>query len=320
MTLPLISIIIPVYNVEKYLQECLDSIVNQDACNYEVILIDDGSTDGSSKICDEYSDRYVQIKVIHKKNEGVSSARNAGLDVAKGEWIWFVDADDYVSDSSLPILSTTTQCDCDIIFHGLNRVLENGKIITENNDEEYELRKDDFLSSHSCYQNGMLLFSSKIIQDNSLRYSKDIKMGEDLEFQYKYLYYCKHPIAIPYNLYYIRERRESASRNSASVRNNMLGCHSILTNMISFLTSLSDKGTKWMGIRLAERLKVYMQSASFLTDVDSHEIQKNVRYFIRQYKALGYKQFNSITLNISKVNVRLYFALYKLLLRLKGIR
>ena len=316
----MISIIIPVYNVENYLQKCLDSIVDQDACNYEVILIDDGSTDGSSKICDEYSDRYVQIKVIHKKNEGVSSARNTGLDVAKGEWIWFVDADDYVSDSSLPILSTTTQCDCDIIFHGLNRVLENGNIIIENNDEEYELCKDDFLSTHSCYQNGMLLFSSKIIRDNSLRYSKDIKMGEDLEFQYKYLYFCKHPIAIPYNLYYIRERRESASRNNASVRNNMLGCHSILTNMISFLTSLSDKGTKWLGIRLAERLKVYMQSASFLTDVDSHEIQKNVRFFITEYKALGYNEFCNLPFVLSWIDVRLYYIAYKLLLKMSSRR
>lgn len=91
MSYPLISIIIPVYNVERYLRVCLDSIVNQRTNKYEVILIDDGSTDGSQKICDEYANRYTQVNVIHKKNEGVSSARNVGLDVAKGEWIWFVE-------------------------------------------------------------------------------------------------------------------------------------------------------------------------------------------------------------------------------------
>lgn len=317
---PLISIIIPVYNVEKYLRECLDSIVNQNASNYEVILIDDGSTDGSPKICDDYTDRYAKVSVIHRKNGGVSSARNAGLDVAKGEWIWFVDADDYVADSSLPILNTTTQCDCDTIFHGLNRVFDNRKIITGYHDEEIKLCKEDFLSSHSCYQNGMLLFSSKIIRDYHIRYSKDIKMGEDLEFQYKYLLHCKHPIAIPYNFYYIRERQGSASRSSVSVRNNMLGCQTILTNMISFITPLSDRGHKWMGIRLAERLKVYMQSASLLTDMDFHEVQKNVRFFVREYKALGYNEFAGLSFILSCIDIRLYYISYKLLLKKSNCR
>lgn len=314
---PLISIIIPVYNVENYLQECLDSIVNQDACNYEVILIDDGSTDGSSKICDEYTKYYPQVNVIHKNNRGVSSARNTGLDVAKGEWIWFVDADDYVADSSLLILSATTQCDCDLIFHGLNREFENGNLITEYHDEEYKLCKDDFLTSHSSYQNGMLLFSSKIIRDNDIRYSRDIKMGEDLEFQYKYLLYCNHPIAIPYNFYYIRERKGSASRSSVSLRNNLLGCQSILTNMIPFLTPLSDRGTKWMGIRLAERLKVYMQSAFLLSDMDWHEVQRNVRYFIIEYKKLGYNEFGSLIFILSWIDIRLYYIAFKLFLMKK---
>lgn len=315
---PLISIIIPVYNVEKYLRECLDSIVNQNASNYEVILIDDGSTDESPKICDEYAGRYAQVSVIHKNNCGVSLARNVGLDFAKGDWIWFVDADDYVADSSLLILSEVAQRDCDTIFHGLNRVFENGKIIIGYHDEEFKLCKDDFLSSRNCYQNGMLLFSSSIIRDYRIRYSKDIKMGEDLEFQYKYLLHCKHPIAIPYNFYYIRERQGSASRSSVSVRNNMLGCQAILTNMISFITPLSDRGHKWMGIRLVERLKVYMQSASLLADLDRHEVQKNVRFFIAEYKALGYKEFDGFEFTLMRIDVRLYFMAYKLLCKMRS--
>ena len=92
----LVSIIIPVYNAEKYLEECLESVVNQTYHNLEIILIDDGSTDKSGKICDEYAQKDSRIKVIHKQNEGISQARNIGIEMAKGEYIQFVDSDDYV--------------------------------------------------------------------------------------------------------------------------------------------------------------------------------------------------------------------------------
>ncbi len=94
--LPLISIIIPVYNVEKYLRECLDSVLAQTYKNLEVILIDDGSPDSCGKICDEYAAKDNRIKVIHQTNQGVSAARNVGLDAARGEYIGFVDSDDYI--------------------------------------------------------------------------------------------------------------------------------------------------------------------------------------------------------------------------------
>ena len=93
---PKISIIVPVYKVEKYLHRCLDSIVNQTFTDWECILIDDGSPDNSGIICDEYAQMDRRFKVIHQENKGVSAARNAGLDVAKGEWIGFVDSDDWI--------------------------------------------------------------------------------------------------------------------------------------------------------------------------------------------------------------------------------
>ena len=91
-----VSIIIPVYNVEKYLSKCLDSIINQSFKNFELLLIDDGSSDNSGKICDEYAMNDKRIKVIHKKNEGVSRARNIGIDLSKGRYIMFCDSDDFV--------------------------------------------------------------------------------------------------------------------------------------------------------------------------------------------------------------------------------
>ena len=96
MNNPLVSIIVPVYNVEKYLKKCVQSIINQTYKNLEIILVDDGSSDNSGKICDEFAQKDNRIKVIHKTNGGLSDARNAGLDVMSGEWVSFVDSDDFI--------------------------------------------------------------------------------------------------------------------------------------------------------------------------------------------------------------------------------
>ena len=103
----LISIIIPVYNVEEYIEQCIQSVINQTYKKLEIILIDDGSLDKSGKICDAYADRDKRIIVIHKENGGLSDARNKGIDIASGEYITFVDSDDYVEDSFIEDLYTT---------------------------------------------------------------------------------------------------------------------------------------------------------------------------------------------------------------------
>lgn len=93
---PLISIVVPVYNVKQFLTKCLNSIISQTYSNLEIIVVDDGSTDGSATICDDYAKKDKRISVIHKENGGLASARNAGIDVAKGTYIGFVDSDDYI--------------------------------------------------------------------------------------------------------------------------------------------------------------------------------------------------------------------------------
>ena len=92
----LISVIVPVYNVEKYLDKCINSLINQSYNNLEIILIDDGSTDNCGEICDKYALKDNRIKVIHKKNEGLSAARNLGISISKGDYIIFIDSDDWV--------------------------------------------------------------------------------------------------------------------------------------------------------------------------------------------------------------------------------
>ena len=100
----LISVIIPVYNVEEYIRTCLDSISSQTYSNLEIILVDDGSTDKSPGICDEYQERDSRFRVIHKKNGGQSSARNEALDIAKGEYVSFVDSDDWLESDMYEVL------------------------------------------------------------------------------------------------------------------------------------------------------------------------------------------------------------------------
>ena len=130
---PLISVIIPVYKVEKYLNKCIDSVLNQTYDNLEIILVDDGSPDNCGRICDEYAQKDSLIKVIHQENAGLPAARNAGIDVATGEYITFVDSDDYIHPEMVEILySNLVLTDVDISVCGF---------ISFNEGEEPEVKK-----------------------------------------------------------------------------------------------------------------------------------------------------------------------------------
>jgi glycosyltransferase involved in cell wall biosynthesis len=144
MNAPLVSVIVPIYNVELYLEKCLDSIINQTYKNLEIILIDDGSPDNCGKICDEYALKDKRIKVIHKSNGGQSSARNAGLDVAKGEYIAFVDSDDYIDLRSYEeLLDIALKEEADIVISNFYRIKKNGIFLHEKSLEG--LNKEEIL-------------------------------------------------------------------------------------------------------------------------------------------------------------------------------
>lgn len=123
--MPKISVIVPVYNAEKFLFRCIDSILNQTFKDFELLLIDDGSTDRSGDICDEYAKKDLRISVFHKRNGGVSTARNVGLDNARGEWICFIDSDDYISSN---YFSAVEKNDADIILFQNKRIHLDGSV------------------------------------------------------------------------------------------------------------------------------------------------------------------------------------------------
>lgn len=216
-----ISVIVPVYNVENVLHYCIDSILTQTFTDFELILVDDGSTDNSGKICDKYVEQDIRVKVIHKQNGGVSSARNAGIEVAQGEYICFVDSDDYLESNCLEVLIETkiSHADSDNIWCGFQTVGDyfknNKKITLAGNNKKY-----------SCLDlNGIMdlcekclvqppwnkLFSTNIIKENSLIFPLELSLGEDYIFNLRYLDCTNGKIAIVNKpLYdYLRDGKES---------------------------------------------------------------------------------------------------------------
>ena len=134
MNEPLISVIVPVYNVEKYLRTCVDSILVQSYSALEVILIDDGSTDGSPQICDQYAQQDPRIQVIHQKNAGLSAARNAGIDICRGEYLTFIDSDDFIHERFVELLlNACLSNNADIAVGDLERVPEDSVLVSYSN-------------------------------------------------------------------------------------------------------------------------------------------------------------------------------------------
>lgn len=307
----LISFIVPVYNVRDYLLECIKSIIVDHSPDIEVILIDDGSTDGSGDICDLYALEDTRIKVIHKRNEGVSIARNVGLEVATGKWIWFVDADDYIVDGSVSCLRRFMQIpQYDTIIHGLN-ILNGGEFQIQKNCKFTRDNKNAILKRIYCYQNGMILFSRNVISDNGLRFSPDIKMGEDLEFQYKYLINCSCPVSIGECYYVYRQREGSAIRNSATDYNNMCDCMAVSRNMLDYIIEHNVKSMDWLELRIQRMMKKSIQAAAKVERKRRGDIGSQLVSIVRQYDSIGFSMVADRTIRLACWSINLYFVLLR---------
>lgn len=183
---PLISVIVPVYNVEKYLDRCIESIVNQTYKNLEIILVDDGSPDNSLKMCDDWAKKDKRIKVIHKKNSGVSSARNAGMNKSKGEWITFVDADDYIEPTYVEdMLNKANETNSKYICCGYNKIYSNNLESINSAGTTKVLNSKEYIISLLNVQNGYGFVHMKLINKdiiNSVRFNETLTVGEDALF------------------------------------------------------------------------------------------------------------------------------------------
>lgn len=196
-----ISVIVPVYKVEKYLPKCLDSIINQTYKNLEIILVDDGSPDNCPKICDEYAKKDKRIRVIHKENGGVSVARNAAISVVKGDYITFVDGDDYIAvDMYEKMINKIKRDNSDVCICGFNKVYDGyTEIVVEENlkDLNYEKLLIGFISNEASkndniiYTNNIMGSACRVLYSretiNSHRFIEDLANCEDLLFNLEVL-------------------------------------------------------------------------------------------------------------------------------------
>lgn len=187
-----ISVIVPVYNVAKYLEKCVESIENQTYQDFEIILIDDGSSDGSEIICDELKEKYKNISVIHQSNSGVSSARNKGIDSAKGNYILFIDSDDNIETVMLEKLANAQKnYPNHIPVCGIRKVFPDfEKNCVVDASPFFLLNKKDFFVIQSAQMfNGPVnkLYSKKILDEKALRFNPDIRIGEDMIFNADYV-------------------------------------------------------------------------------------------------------------------------------------
>lgn len=205
----LISVIVPVYNAEKYLDRCIKSIISQTYQNFELILIDDGSTDNSLDICKGFASD--KITVIHKKNEGVSLARNKGIELSKGQFIVFCDSDDNISEDYLQTLYSCSANNPSLLpVSSINYIYENSDIIIRKSQED-TLKAEEF---HLLYQSGLFnspcnkMYQSKIIKENGILFNTNISVGEDAIFNLDYIKYIKGFFIIkkPLYNYYIKNQ------------------------------------------------------------------------------------------------------------------
>lgn len=235
----LFSIVVPVYNVEKYIGQCIESLVSQTYENIEIILVDDGSTDGSSDICDEYSKADKRVRVIHKQNEGVSKARNIGVDVARGRYIMFVDSDDFLSDKDViqnayDILKID---DADLVLFGYTKyypdinAFRSGSRFSKANiisGTISEMIIADLYAISPCCK----IIRKSLIDINQIVFQSDV-ISEDMEWSLRLALYVKRISVLKTDCYIYRQRDNSRShtlseKSILDLEENLESCKKLL--------------------------------------------------------------------------------------------
>lgn len=205
-----VSIIVPVYNTEQYLPRCIDSILSQSFSDFEMLLVDDGSTDGSGAICDAYAAKDSRVRVFHEENGGVGKARNLGLDNACGEWLLFVDSDDYLcDDTGLGTLakSIDTHPDCELVYFA-------GKVVGKLGEWSYTLNPFVYEFAYQCLEANCLTpknivfgsvfvqcFKKSVINTHHIRFDETISYAEDRLFVCTYYLVAEQTVVLPNVLY-----------------------------------------------------------------------------------------------------------------------
>ena len=322
---PLISVIVPIYQVEAYLEECLDSILNQTYCNLEIILIDDGSPDRCGEICDRYASQDSRIQVIHQSNAGLSAARNAGMDIATGEYISFIDSDDYIDPhfyekllegfKEYPEVKVTS---CQVFKN------ENGEITPQNSKLHHQY--PTIHSSRWC-QDAILgknyvtvwnkLYQAELLKE--IRFRKG-RIVEDILFMYDFLPICISQQAflllLPDYLYYYRIRQGSICRCSNPILPESIRCRKEIAECSRIQYPDFSEAVN----QLANREIIYFNGQLELNKEWKKKYATTFRPLLKQIpfsEIIGYKV--SINSKIAQFVIRLYPAAYPVLRKIKHL-
>lgn len=294
--MPVVSIVSPVYNVGKYLPAFIESVMDQTFIDWELLLVDDGSTDGSSEICDRYAVKDNRIKVIHKTNGGVSSARNAGIRESVGEWLMMPDPDDILLKDALQVLLSYTSEDVDLISAGYERN-EFGKIVMEEKPSETKkvsvtkyVEEISILSpprNIDCYCWNKL-YRMSVIMENAVFFDVDLYFREDFLYVYRFFSHCSGNVQIISNKVYIYFMRNTGAAVSlqrcyspkyAGRFIAITRCYDILEQME--VSSLTKRRMKKMMLTAYRRLSQLMCEAGAATKERQIYYNKLLQYYSR---------------------------------------
>lgn len=288
----LVSVVIPVYQAEKYLVGCVESVLRQTYRNVEIILVDDGSDDGSQTICDGYTEKYGNIHCIHQKNQGVSCARNVGIEQARGEYLLFVDSDDYIAADYLEkaVAALSTQ-GTDLYLCGYQGVRKNGKrkeckkcplikdgIWTRNDISKVLLKVFETNTLHAI---GTKVYRRKIILNRNIRFSEERKYYEDIHFCLTYLSFCKKVFVENKVLYFYQlDIKNSLSKQSVNIDfKSIYDTYVLLAKIIRI--KYSDQNTK------EAFYKRYYASVNYSMEAVSKAEEKYSNRIRRMYQQLA---------------------------------
>ena len=266
-----VSIIVPIYNAQKTIGRCIDSILNQDFSDFELLLIDDGSKDESGRICDSYAEKDNRIHVIHKENSGVSASRNLALREARGEYLQFLDADDWVTPNATRLLvQSIEQNECDMVISDFYRVIGERLSHKGSIDEDGVLTREKFanfmMENPADFYYGVLwnkLYKRSIIEKYQLCMNPKISWCEDFMFNLEYIRHCENIFVLQVPIYYYVKTKGSLVSQGMSLTKT------IKTKMMVF-----EYYTKFYKQVLSEeeyekkRLQIY----SYLMDIASDEV------------------------------------------------
>ena len=314
-----LSIIIPVYNSEKYLRRCIDSVTKQDPADCQVILIDDGSTDDSFEIMKEEAEKYNYIDIIHQKNQGVSMARNAGLKKATGEWIYFLDSDDELVSGAVKRILDFTAEKCEWLIFNYYKQIEGTEKRFKNKISAGEMDKyqgkeafPELLEEQLFMLQCGKVFRRDIIETNQLYFQKNVVYGEDIRFNLKYFQYVDNYVLsdIPVFVYHIRQGTGAGSAYYADAFEMQMDIDKEICYMVDYKYHLSESAKRklnryfyfqgintaaaywnvWTDVPLKKRIK------------EIRKIMKDERFVEFLEKEMAYRDINGLDYFLLKHN------------------